>query len=147
MAYIYVYNTDSPKSKPCYAESGTELKPMVPLLSKIEAMQQPVQAVPSAPPLSGGKSPTGRTTLFAAIAIVPRNNHYSVHLRKGKVIGDSIVVVMDTKITKSRKTGIVRSALCHQTVKNHKKLSHVYFKSLRTAHEHYKSRIFINHAY
>ena len=48
---------ESPKPKPCYAESGTKLKPMVPPLSNIEPQQQTVQATPSAPPLSGGKSP------------------------------------------------------------------------------------------
>ena len=42
-------------------------------------------------------------------------------------------VIVSTKIAKSRKMGIGQSALYHQTVEGH-----VCFKSLRTAHEHYK---------
>ena len=42
-------------------------------------------------------------------------------MRKGKVI-DSVVViviVVDTKIAKSRKIGVGQTALCHQMVENH----------------------------
>lgn len=56
MVCISIYNTDSPKFKPHYAQSGSDLKPTAPPLSKIEALPQAVHAVPSAPPLSGGKS-------------------------------------------------------------------------------------------
>ena len=40
---------------------------------------------------------------------------------------------------KPKKRQTRRSALCHQTVESYKKLSSVCFKSLRTAHKHYKS--------
>ena len=53
---VYIYNTDSPKSKPHYAKSGMELKPSAPPLYESEALQHDVPAVPSAPPLSEGKS-------------------------------------------------------------------------------------------
>ena len=72
---------------------------------------------------------------------------------RGKVIGYIVVVVVvvivvvDTKIAKSRKIGIEQTTLCHQMVESHEKLSHVCFKSLRTAHKHYKSCIFTGHAY
>ena len=72
---------------------------------------------------------------------------------KGKVIGRVVivvvvvVVVVSTTIAKSQKIGIWQSALCHQTVENHEKLSSVRFKSLRKAHEHYKSYVFTGHAY
>ena len=65
---------------------------------------------------------------------------------RGKVIGSIIViavvvivvVVVDTKITKSRKMDVGQSALCHQAVESHEKVSHVCFKLLRTTHKHYK---------
>ena len=55
---------------------------------------------------------------------------------RGKVIGFIVVVivVVSTKITKSQKVGAGQSALCHQTIESHEKLSSVCFKSLRTAH-------------
>ena len=37
---------------------------------------------------------------------------------------------------------LVWSALCHQTVKSHEKLSYICFKLLRMAHELYKSCVF-----
>ena len=56
---------------------------------------------------------------------------------RGKVIGSVVVlvfvVVVSTKITKSRKIGVGQSSLCHRRVESHAKLSYVYFKSLRTA--------------
>ena len=69
---------------------------------------------------------------------------------RGKVIGPVVVVVivvMDTKITKSRKIGVGQSALCHQMVKSLDKLSHVCFKLLRTVHKHYKLRVLTGHTY
>ena len=63
------------------------------------------------------------------------------------VVAIVIVVVVSTKIAKSQKISIWQSALCHQTVESHEKLSSVHFKLLRTAHEHYKSCIFTGHAY
>ena len=72
---------------------------------------------------------------------------------RGKVIGRVVVVVVvvvvviSTKIAKSQKIGVEQSALCHQTVENHEKLPSLCFKSLRTAHEHYKSCVFTSHAY
>ena len=66
---------------------------------------------------------------------------------RSKVIGFVVVVVVSTKIAKSQKIGVWLSALCHQTVENREKLSSVCFKSLRVAHEHYKSCIFTGHAY
>ena len=59
---------------------------------------------------------------------------------RGKVITSVIVVivviiVVSTKIAKCHKTGVWQSALCHQTVESHKKLSSVCLKSLRMAHE------------
>ena len=70
---------------------------------------------------------------------------------RGKVIGSVVVVVVvvvvSTKIAKSQKVGAWQSALCHQTVESHEKLSFVCFKSLRTPHEHCKSCIFTGHAY
>ena len=53
---------------------------------------------------------------------------------RSKVIG-SVVVVISTKIAKSRKTGVGQSAQCHQTIESH---ALVCFKSSRKAHEHYK---------
>ena len=70
---------------------------------------------------------------------------------RGKVIGFVVVVVVvdivSTKIAKSQKIGVWQSALCHQTVESHEKLCSVRFKSLRKAHEHYKSCVFTGHAY
>ena len=62
-----------------------------------------------------------------------------------------LVIVVSTKIAESRKTGVGQSALCHQTVESHEKLSHICFKSLRMAQERYKSYVFAGaatgHAY
>ena len=77
---------------------------------------------------------------------------------RGKVIGRVVIVVVvvvvvivviSTKVAKSQKIGIGQSTctLCHQTVESHGKLPFVCFKSLRTAHEHYKSCVFTSHAY
>ena len=74
---------------------------------------------------------------------------------RGKVISSTVivvvvivvVVVVSTKIAKSQKNRNWQSALCHQTVESHEKLSSVCFKLLRTAYEHYKSCIFTGHAY
>ena len=69
---------------------------------------------------------------------------------RGEVIGSVVVVVVvviSTIIAKSQIIGVCQSALCHQTVESYEKLSSVCFKSLRTAHEHYKLYVFTGHTY
>ena len=66
---------------------------------------------------------------------------------RGKVIGSVVVivvVVVSTKITKSRKKGFGQSAQCHQTVESDEKLP---FRLLQIAYDDYKSCIFTGHAY
>ena len=69
MVCVCVYNADSPKSKPQYAGSGIDSKPTAPPPSKVEALQQDVHAVPSAPPLTGGRS---LLMLSGGTSLVPR---------------------------------------------------------------------------
>ena len=56
---------------------------------------------------------------------------------RGKVIGSVIIVVVGTKLPNlKKKKGIGQSALCHQTVECHEKLSYVCFKSLHAYQSH-----------